>query len=997
MKRLRKSRGAEAPDLSQPSLVPDALPGVASLAAAGEEAGEEADEDDEEEGGEAANQDAETDEEEEEEADEEEEAEDIKSDGGNAHTPARWQSRCSAQRRGLAAHATSDAESSPDAKSAAPRRSQRLKVARERRGHLAGSTHLESDADALCATTASTSRGDFGTAPATPPRIGHSDISESSDSSEDGARRTKGDHFRDCPLPSFDKNLVEAWEKDLLTRGAAAARLFELDDDPSECRRVAFTTAKASVKELRYLPRTCFLSGLPVFGGDSRVNLQLLLGARRQLLSSGGVPGSHLSPESQQIFWLAAQAYDLDLVDATELRRGRMRQQQRRRGRDGATASSPRARPVVVVEAHGHVRFPQRKKDHGAAPAEGSSEEEQVGGEEDEIERFKRRYQTIAALKKRAVEKQAEIVAGKSHALDLETVKKELFAPTLSFDWVDRQGAASDSEGEGLEVEAPTLQNQRSSLRSLYDEHLRRAVSRTQAMTLFGTSTNADASQIHHGESIANAEAAQDVDATAPARSDEAGPSREERVQGGDDDEDALPSRRRRQRLVMSDGESGHEAAGSGSGSGRLGATPTACACAGLPASSPDVPTALANAAAAADADAAGVLQALPCMAASAAAESMTEQQEQGGVARKGPASTGCLAAAASVSEAKERPLKQASLLASFGWRRKAAEDADAHVKGRAAETAPVLATGAATCAIADTTGPSAASDAHVSRPSGDSARGSCPAQDAAPARGADGGGAGAPSEPSSQEAASSGAGHGVGRLRRARSEKAAPARDLQQQGGSAGNPAAGDDGSSCCSDPGEASCDGDGVAAGSPRDRRGVGDGLPLNDSEDEEAAEALRVRARQVAEEARLHERKLRFEREDASRIRDPSAKALFMGFCTMSAEERSRYQHIVGGDGGGGKAAPLKQRPVVPGASRPGTLLTASAENARSSCQETWSLYQVGSSAPKVKSLGALLGVPAGGSAGAAGAGKKRAQAQAPQRVQKPRRAGPVFAYQ
>eukprot|EP00930_Biecheleria_cincta_P028383 TRINITY_DN19811_c0_g1_i1.p1 TRINITY_DN19811_c0_g1~~TRINITY_DN19811_c0_g1_i1.p1 ORF type:complete len:997 (+),score=202.44 TRINITY_DN19811_c0_g1_i1:64-3054(+) len=268
---------------------------------------------------------------------------------------------------------------------------------------------------------------------------------------------------------------VQAWSQDLEDRWM----------NSSEPRpTAAFSMEAQGLEVLRRLSSANYLAGCPVFDDDGKVNIPWLLGAHKQLLTElhagGGDNTKTRSPQARQVGWLARMALSLGLIDDAQLRNGRLG---RSKQVTQPVAKRSKSCPDFLV-AETEIRFPSRP---GTTRSKTSDLDEggDEAAEEDDIERFVKRRQAMAALKSRNEGRQAQIGARSSSHVNMQDVTGKILAPGFSFDWnAKNDGESEDESGDGLEVALPKAESSSTSRRKLLKEQLQKKVRMVMAKGL---------------------------------------------------------------------------------------------------------------------------------------------------------------------------------------------------------------------------------------------------------------------------------------------------------------------------------------------------------------------------------------------------------------------------------------------------------------------------------------------------------------------------------
>jgi len=214
--------------------------------------------------------------------------------------------------------------------------------------------------------------------------------------------------------------------------------------------RTAYSRLVIDAGTLRKLLPESMLGGKAIFDAERRVNLDLLLGAYHQLRR---MPELRDEEHARHIGWLTRKACNLGLVEERELRLGKLN----RRGEDGGQEARRREEPRLLMMAEQSLRIPSRRP--GQANAVDSflnGGEEQANDEEAELQKFVNRRQKFLDMKAKNAARKTHITATCSKSLDMKQVQAQLTAPRLTFD-MPGQAASSDEEAaeDGLEITVP--------------------------------------------------------------------------------------------------------------------------------------------------------------------------------------------------------------------------------------------------------------------------------------------------------------------------------------------------------------------------------------------------------------------------------------------------------------------------------------------------------------------------------------------------------------
>lgn len=297
-----------------------------------------------------------------------------------------------------------------------------------------------------------------------------------------------------------DEEEVGLWSEELQRRADQLGR---------GILRTAFSMKECPGAKIRGLQPECFLGGRrledgghPLFDDEGKANLHFLLSTFRAVQrererrkrgkdekkKEAGEDSEEEGPDNlaevKYLRWLVRQARELKLVNKVELRRGMLSAKRMAAARkmgsfslmldcnlaDISDSEAPqinadgKERPATRSEIAFAAKFPERK----AAPQDGSGVNQE-------------------RLRSRVVTRQTAVSVASSHDLDLEKVADLLTAPTLSFDWEDKD--ASDDE-DGLEVALPDIARLKNSKRDVFKDQLKRSVSFNQAKSLSRSDTN---------------------------------------------------------------------------------------------------------------------------------------------------------------------------------------------------------------------------------------------------------------------------------------------------------------------------------------------------------------------------------------------------------------------------------------------------------------------------------------------------------------------------
>lgn len=235
-------------------------------------------------------------------------------------------------------------------------------------------------------------------------------------------------------LGSDEDPEVSAWRDDLAGRWA--------DQRPS----AAFSHAFLDGPKLRALPSKCRLAGFPVFDTAGKVNLPLLLGAHKQLLAQGSS-----SSEARQVGWLARQALALELIDDSQLKRGRLVVL-------GKGPARKKAKLTTLVPLQ-EIKWPQKKKAKKAprTKPDGALFSEDEDSEDSELQRAIDQEEMLQKLRdslRESVKKsEARRLQASAASVDIKKVKEAALAPRLSFDLYAPE--EEDPDADVLEVLPP--------------------------------------------------------------------------------------------------------------------------------------------------------------------------------------------------------------------------------------------------------------------------------------------------------------------------------------------------------------------------------------------------------------------------------------------------------------------------------------------------------------------------------------------------------------
>ncbi|CAE7336399.1 MTERFD1, partial [Symbiodinium sp. CCMP2456] len=216
-------------------------------------------------------------------------------------------------------------------------------------------------------------------------------------------------------LGSDEDPEVSAWRDDLAGRWA--------DKRPS----AAFSLAFLDGTKIRALPSKCRLAGFPIFDTAGKVNLPLLLGAHKQLLAQGSS-----SSEARQVGWLARQALALELIDDSQLKRGRLVVL-------GTGPARKKAKLTTLVPLQ-EIKWPQKKKAKKAprTKPDGALFSEDEDSEDSELQRAIEQEEMLQKLREQLRESvkksEARRLQASAASVDIKKVKEAALAPRLSFD-----------------------------------------------------------------------------------------------------------------------------------------------------------------------------------------------------------------------------------------------------------------------------------------------------------------------------------------------------------------------------------------------------------------------------------------------------------------------------------------------------------------------------------------------------------------------------------
>ncbi|CAE7241214.1 MTERFD1 [Symbiodinium sp. CCMP2592] len=235
-------------------------------------------------------------------------------------------------------------------------------------------------------------------------------------------------------LGSDEDPEVSTWRDDLAGRWA--------DTRPS----AAFSLAFLDGARIRALPAKCRLAGYPIFDPAGKVNLPLLLGAHKQLLAQGSS-----SSEARQVGWLARQALALELIDDSQLKRGRLVVL-------GKGPARKKAKLTTLVPLQ-EIKWPQKKKATKAPrrKPDGALFSEDEDSEDSELQRAVEQESLLQKLREQLRESmkksEARRLQASSASVDIKKVKEAALAPRLSFDLYAPE--EDDPDADVLEVLPP--------------------------------------------------------------------------------------------------------------------------------------------------------------------------------------------------------------------------------------------------------------------------------------------------------------------------------------------------------------------------------------------------------------------------------------------------------------------------------------------------------------------------------------------------------------
>jgi len=235
-------------------------------------------------------------------------------------------------------------------------------------------------------------------------------------------------------LGSDEDPEVSTWRDDLAGRWA--------DTRPS----AAFSLAFLDGAKIRALPAKCRLAGYPIYDPAGKVNLPLLLGAHKQLLAQGSS-----SSEARQVGWLARQALALELIDDSQLKRGRLVVL-------GKGPARKKAKLTTLVPLQ-EIKWPQKKKATKAPrrKPDGALFSEDEDSEDSELQRAVEQESLLQKLREQLRESmkksEARRLQASSASVDIKKVKEAALAPRLSFDLYAPE--EDDPDADVLEVLPP--------------------------------------------------------------------------------------------------------------------------------------------------------------------------------------------------------------------------------------------------------------------------------------------------------------------------------------------------------------------------------------------------------------------------------------------------------------------------------------------------------------------------------------------------------------
>mmetsp|Transcript_73289 Transcript_73289/g.116001 ORF Transcript_73289/g.116001 Transcript_73289/m.116001 type:complete len:977 (-) Transcript_73289:82-3012(-) len=268
---------------------------------------------------------------------------------------------------------------------------------------------------------------------------------------------------------------IEAWEADLAVR---------VDKKSPDNLATAFSIRMRSIQQIRQLDANSYLGGKKqggklLFDDEKKVNVHFLLGIQKELdkmrqRKKRGEQVTEIMEKSEQQYvrWLMVKALKLRVVNKSEMRAG----------------------------AVGKKRIEKIQKSNRWSLAlsynlADNSEDEDVENEISPELVFKARERAMEAkedskdirknLRAQIESRVAKVSVSASHNVDLEEVQELLMAPSLSFDWSEKQledDEADDGMGM-LEVELPD-EVKKMSKRELFHSQLHRARSFNQAKGL---------------------------------------------------------------------------------------------------------------------------------------------------------------------------------------------------------------------------------------------------------------------------------------------------------------------------------------------------------------------------------------------------------------------------------------------------------------------------------------------------------------------------------
>lgn len=301
-----------------------------------------------------------------------------------------------------------------------------------------------------------------------------------------GGKKIGGDSESEEDTTGPSAETMEAWEADFAAR---------IDKRTPDNAATAFSIKMCTVQKIRQLEASSYLGarkegGKLLFDDEKKVNVHFLLGTQKELekIRQRRKKGEQVAEdidksEQQYLRWLVVKALKLRVINKTEMRAGSVGKKRidriQKSNRWSLALSSNLAEnsddEEVENEASPELIFKAREKP------------------EDTKENSKEIRKNIRAQIESRV---ANVSVSSSHDVNLEEMREILTAPSLSFDWSDKQ--LDDEEGENemgiLEVELPDEVKQMSK-RDLFKSQLHRARSFNQAKGLtHGSRTKSNSS-----------------------------------------------------------------------------------------------------------------------------------------------------------------------------------------------------------------------------------------------------------------------------------------------------------------------------------------------------------------------------------------------------------------------------------------------------------------------------------------------------------------------